>query len=240
MKPYLMSCISAFIFCISCERNPIESFMNDSQDPSLQDDVLTQAGIDSVLSLLEEIEYEQLDEDYLNYSHPNRKFTKELEGLSFYKVRGDQLHHKVVGQFTIGDFIVKDGYYEAFKDCPAPDFTQYWLVDKEVLYMMLDLILELDALGHNKYGFKIRTQHRHPTKNTAVKGASYSQHQFGRAIDIKVLDIDNNGKSNQADKTIIYDLLLKIVGNKGGIGRYPGSMNLHFDCRGHKARWDSY
>jgi len=104
--------------------------------------------------------------------------------------------------------------------------------------MMLELILELDKLGHDKYGFHIRTAHRHPTKNNEVNGASYSQHMFGKAIDIGVDDIDQNGISNQADKSIVYSLLQGIVGQRGGLGLYPGSMNLHFDCRGFKARWD--
>lgn len=203
-----------------------------------QEDVLTEGGIDSVLEQLEEVKYSDLPENYLDYSHPNRKFTSELKNKTYYAVYSHQMNKKVVGEFTIKDFIAKDEYYKAYKDSPDPEFYQFWLIDKKVLYMMLELITKLDENGYDKYGFHIRNSHRHPLKNTSVNGAKYSQHMFGRAIDIGVDDINQDGEENQADKTIVYDLLQKIVGSKGGLGKYPGTMNLHFDCRGFMARWD--
>jgi hypothetical protein len=212
--------------------------MNSTTTSEESADVLTNNGIDSVLALLDEVQYNELNEKYLNYSHPNRKFMTELKNRHYFSVRGDQLHYKIVGNFRIKDFIAKDEYYHAYKDCPAADFTQFWLVDKKVLYMMLELINALKEEGYNEYGFHIRNQHRHPKKNSDINGASYSQHMFGKAIDIGIDDIDNNGEENQADKTVVYKMLQEIVGNRGGLGKYPGSMNLHFDVRGFRARWD--
>jgi uncharacterized protein YcbK (DUF882 family) len=63
---------------------------------------------------------------------------------------------------------------------------------------------------------------------------------YGRAADLVIKDINNDGKKNQEDKTIALEILEKIVGDKGGMGLYPGTMTIHIDCRGYKARWDSY
>ena len=74
--------------------------------------------------------------------------------------------------------------------------------------------------------------------------ASQSRHLRGEAIDILVLDVNKDGKSNSKDVDIVYNILnTKIIGNKGGIGTYKKEQNffsrqmVHFDCRGHRARW---
>ena len=203
-----------------------------------QEDVLTKEGIEQSLSTFEKVKYTELPEHYKTYSHPEDKFKSELKNRSFYKINRNNIHTKVCGKFCAKDFLAKDEYYKAYQDSPDPEFIQYWLIDKDVLFMMLELIHSLDDLGMNKYGFHIRNSHRHPKHNTDNNGASYSQHMFGKAIDIGIDDINNDGEETQDDKTIVYDLLQKIVGSKGGLGKYPGTMNLHFDCRGFKARWD--
>jgi len=104
---------------------------------------------------------------------------------------------------------------------------------------MLDLIQALDKKGYDKYGFQIRVSHRHPYWNKEVwHGARFSQHIYGRAVDIKIGDVNQNGTANQEDKKIVLQILEKIVGNKGGLGMYPQTMCLHFDSRGHRARWN--
>lgn len=215
-----------------------KNYLGSEKEKDEQEDILTKAGIDSVLDGFDEVNYSELDEQYLNYSNPDRKFEKELSPRSFYVIPGDKVNTKVIGNFRVRDFLAHDDYYKFNKKYHASNITQFWLIDKEVLYMMLDLIHQLDELDHNKYGFHIRNSHRHPKLNTDSNGAKYSQHMFGRAIDIGIDDIDNDGKAMQKDKTIVYEILQDIVGNKGGLGKYPGSMNLHFDCRGFKARWD--
>ena len=80
--------------------------------------------------------------------------------------------------------------------------------------------------------------------NTFGGAAKKSQHLKGNAIDIIVLDINNDGKRNTKDVDIVYKLLNdKIINQKGGIGTYKntnGFFNrqmIHFDCRGYAARW---
>lgn len=74
---------------------------------------------------------------------------------------------------------------------------------------------------------------------------SKSKHKLGQAIDIIVLDVNNDGKSNSKDVDIVHQILdKKIVKDKGGLGTYknvPGFFSkqmVHFDCRGTKARWN--
>lgn len=72
-----------------------------------------------------------------------------------------------------------------------------------------------------------------------------SKHKSGQAIDIIVLDINDDGKVNGKDVDIVYDILdQKIVKEDGGLGTYKNRKGfltrqmVHFDCRGEKARWN--
>lgn len=74
--------------------------------------------------------------------------------------------------------------------------------------------------------------------------ATKSQHLKATAIDIAVLDVNADGRANAEDVDIVYDILnKKVIGNKGGIGTYKNGTNfldrqmVHFDSRGHRARW---
>lgn len=71
-----------------------------------------------------------------------------------------------------------------------------------------------------------------------------SKHLNGEAIDIIVLDVNQDGASDEKDVDIVFKILNeKIVKNAGGIGTYKkssGFLNrqmVHFDCRGYWARW---
>lgn len=74
--------------------------------------------------------------------------------------------------------------------------------------------------------------------------ATQSRHLVGEAIDVVVLDVNRDGVADTKDVDIIYNILnTKIVGNKGGVGTYKNQSGLfnrqqvHFDCRGYRARW---
>ncbi len=48
-------------------------------------------------------------------------------------------------------------------------------------------------------------------------------------------------EKNDEQKEIVIDLLeTKVIKNKGGIGKYPGTKIVHMDVRGYRARWDTY
>ncbi len=202
-------------------------------------EILTRKGIDSVLAQFKQVEFKELDSAYICYSDPKCKFSKQLKGLTYYLVKGEQVFIPIVGKYRINQFIVRDHYYQNNMKDICGNKTQYWLVDKKMLYMMLDLIQALDKKGYDKYAFSINTGHRHPQYNEhKAKGAKFSQHIFGRACDISVKDINKDHIADKRDKKIVLAMLEKIVGSKGGLGKYPETMAVHFDCRGHRARWN--
>ena len=84
-----------------------------------------------------------------------------------------------------------------------------------------------------KHGF------RHPAYNHQISGAKKSRHQFGEAIDLLVGDVNRDGRADEDDKAPLLKMLdEKIIGNAGGVGKYPGSHVIHMDVRGFRARWD--
>ena len=73
--------------------------------------------------------------------------------------------------------------------------------------------------------------------------ASKSKHKVGQAIDIIVLDINDDGTIDAKDVDIVYQILdQQIIKDKGGLGTYKNEsgffskQQIHFDCRGVKAR----
>ena len=83
-------------------------------------------------------------------------------------------------------------------------------------------------------------------KLLALGGASKnSRHLRGDALDLIVLDINNDGTADAADVDIVYRILdQELIGDRGGLGTYKnesGFFNrqmVHFDLRGHRARWN--
>lgn len=203
-------------------------------------DILTHAGIDSVLAQFEVIKYKTLDTAYINYTDPLKKFRQKLKNVKYYVVSGRTVFQKIVGPYRILQFLSKDKYYLQNMNGLDNGHKQYWALNKEMLHMLLDLILALKEKGYNEYGFTITNGHRHPLHNMHARGSGDSQHQYGTAVDLHIRDIDKDGKETLADKDIVLEILEEIVGNEGGVGLYPGTMSVHFDCRGHRARWNSY
>ena len=74
--------------------------------------------------------------------------------------------------------------------------------------------------------------------------AKESRHLKGEAIDLIILDINEDGRRDGKDVDLVYKILdQKIIKNKGGLGSYKGQTGflnrqmIHFDCRGKRARW---
>lgn len=225
----------SFFFIVSCE-SPEEKFDKETG----QVPVLTRAGIDSVLASFETISYDELPAEYISYTNSDGEFYDKLKNETYYIIKGDDILKYVVGTYRIRHFMSTDKYFSKNYEDYSANYAQYWLTDKKMLYMLLDLVLALKEKGYNEYGFNVRESHRHPKLNRLKGGASVSQHIWGKAMDIVVEDINGDGKSNLDDKAIVLEIVEEVVGDKGGVGRYPGGQTVHFDSRGYGARWDSH
>lgn len=72
----------------------------------------------------------------------------------------------------------------------------------------------------------VNSAYRTAKHNKAVKGASYSQHLYGTAADIKVTGVKPSA---------VYAYAETLLPNTGGLGLYP--TFTHVDVRAVKARW---
>lgn len=192
-----------------------------------------------IFSKLPQVDYKDLSEEYKKYSKSNRKKYKSmLQGEKYFKVQRHDLNKYLVGDFRLKEFMPKDKYYQK---CVKDDDFVYWLMDERLLQALLDLQQELEAGGYDKCGFTINNAHRHPRENERIGGAKMSRHMKGQAIDLSIGDINGDGRYSKKDKDIVLKICdEKVIGNKGGIGRYPGTRTVHIDVRGKRARWDSY
>lgn len=95
------------------------------------------------------------------------------------------------------------------------------------IFIDSDLVNVLQKIRtHFGKSVTITSAYRTPTKNKAVGGAVYSQHQYGTAADIKVSGVTPKKVAQYAEK---------LLPNRGGIGIY--STFTHIDVRQTKARW---
>ncbi len=210
-------------------------------DMKTQQKIITQQSeIDAVLNKIKTIRYENLPNDYLVYTWSDQEpFKKILSTKSYFIIEKQHFNRFLVGDHRVKYFLPNDKYYKRLVRSFSKGKNLYALIDNKLLYKLLELQEALYQKGYNETGFKIINGHRHPQKNKSVGGASKSRHILGEALDISILDINDDGKRNYEDKEIVLEILENsVIANEGGIGRYPHSMSIHFDVRGYKARWD--
>jgi uncharacterized protein YcbK (DUF882 family) len=75
--------------------------------------------------------------------------------------------------------------------------------------------------------------------------SSKSRHLIGDAIDILVLDVNDDGQMNDKDVGIVCQILdQKILKGQGGLGTYKSEdwiwnrQTVHLDCRQGSSRWN--
>jgi len=75
--------------------------------------------------------------------------------------------------------------------------------------------------------------------------SSKSRHLDGDAIDILVLDVNDDGQMDGKDVDIVYQIVDKqILKGKGGLGTYKtedwiwNRQMIHMDCRQGSSRWN--
>jgi len=207
---------------------------------SKQKIVTSQQDINKIIDEFQSVPFSNLDQDYLaRTKYDIKKYKKLAKSTNFLIVKGKDIFKFIVGNFRIKDFLPRDQAFYANLKTLKNGKEIYWLIDKKLLFKLLELQDVLSANGYNETGFTIVNGYRHPAYNEKVGGAKLSRHLKGQALDIQIGDINDDGYANQKDKTIVLDFLEKIViKDQGGIGRYPGTMSVHFDVRGYRARWD--
>lgn len=115
---------------------------------------------------------------------------------------------KLSENFKVKEFACKDGSDVVFV---APKLVE---------------ILQ-DIRTHFGKAVNINSSYRTPTYNSKVGGATYSQHQYGTAADIRVTGVTPEEVAKYAE-TLMPD--------SGGIGIYSGFT--HIDVREAKSRWN--
>ena len=119
-------------------------------------------------------------------------------------------------------------YMSNGKRCTNFKVSEFACTDgSDPVFIAPELVTVLQKIRtHFGKSVKITGPYRTPTKNKAVGGATYSQHQYGTAADIKV-----TGVTPEA----VAAYVRKIMPNKGGVGIY-GTFT-HVDVRESKSDW---
>lgn len=240
--PYLLF-ISAAVFFLWSNTTSKERFYQWQFDKFSQQEIVTsKQDIDNILQEFQSVPFAQLTKEYrAQTQYDLKKYTKLAQDANFLIIKGKDIFKFIVGDFRIKDFLPRDNYFYDNLDALGSGKEIHWLIDPQLLYKLLELQDVLSEKGYNETGFSIINGYRHPAYNKKVGGAKLSRHLKGQALDLQIEDINDDGFANQKDKKIVLDLLEEIViKDSGGIGRYPGSMSVHFDVRGYRARWDSH
>ena len=117
---------------------------------------------------------------------------------------GDQ---KLSSNFRVREFACMDGSDPVFVDSDLVDILQ-------------------KIRAHFGKAVTITSAYRTPSHNKSVGGATYSQHLYGKAADIKISGVSPKTIATYAEK---------LLPDKGGIGTY--STFTHIDVRETKSRW---
>ena len=203
----------------------------------VQEEILSYKEIDSVYDSFTKVKYKDLPTEYIEYTGLNGKYSATHRDKEFLVIRKEDQYKYLLGHFPVWCFLPRDQYF--YNEKSLPEKIQYLLIDKTLLYRISDLIHALKKRKLNSNGFYVRESFRHPTWNDERGGAKNSQHIYGTAVDLVIMDINKDGKADEKDKNIVLEILEdEIIGNNGGIGRYPGTHTIHIDLRGYRARWD--
>jgi uncharacterized protein YcbK (DUF882 family) len=199
--------------------------------------VKSKAEVERILSGFKRIPSRQLPNSYLRNSGMGRSHGSRPE--YFYVVEREDLHRRIVGRNRLRQVVCRDFRYRS--SLFHKDGRLYVGIDPDILHKAVELQENLRAKGYNPDAIRITSGHRTPMHNRIVGGARSSRHQRGDAIDLRIGDVDRNGRTNRNDKQLVLDILeRRVIGSRGGLGLYPGTQTVHMDLRGHRARWNSH
>ena len=120
----------------------------------------------------------------------------------------------------------KDGSRQLTKNFKVNEFR--CKDGSDVIFIAPELVLILQAIrDHFGKPVKINSAYRTPTYNKKVGGATYSQHCYGTAADIRVTGVKPK---------MVADFAETLLVGRGGIGVYKNFT--HIDVREVKSRWN--
>lgn len=157
----------------------------------------------------------------------------------FIQIRWFQRYKNIIGNVRVYHLLTPDRLIKNRVRIPNLNKTQYLLIDPKVMMIYQKLLKELGQKGWNTAELKITSGFRNPEYNKVINGATCSQHQLGTALDVSIGDLNNDGIEDKADRKLVYDILEnQLIKDNGGLGKYKNHPKLiHFDTRGHRARW---
>lgn len=113
--------------------------------------------------------------------------------------------------FKMGEFLPRDSRY------------RYARLSPRLLELLEELRRELGG-----FPLVVTSGYRPPAYNRLVGGVTHSLHLDGLAADVGSFHVS-------IDR--LYDTADRLVGDRGGVGYYPGQLFVHVDLRGERARW---
>ena len=120
---------------------------------------------------------------------------------------------------------------------PSFKVREFACTGSDVVLLDEELVVLLQCIReHFGKPVHITSGYRTAAHNRAVGGAVYSQHQYGRAADIRVSGVPVEQLAAYAET---------LLPSRGGIGRYPKDAKhptrktgwVHIDTRANKSRW---
>ena len=227
----------AFFLIILCSLSLIYACNKQKEISKEYPQVNSKEQIDAVLSSFTPVDYDSIDDWYIELSGYTNYYRNTIRTKKILKIYKKDIEKNLVSDIPISNFLSKGDDYKLLINNLIP-YT-YLIIDKRILYKTLDLQQSLEKKGYKPKAFFLRDGHRNPSWNEKRGGAKNSRHIYGEAVDIIVGDIDGNGKMEKKDKEIIIQILEEeIIKNEGGIGKYPESKVVHYDIRGYRSRWD--
>lgn len=228
----------------ACEKEPEYEKVYQSQSAMYdqrtgQRPVRTHAAIDQLFADLEKVGDKEKDTARF-FRQIKTSPNPELRRYSYYKVSGHEIYRFALDDHRLYEFLPRDSTFYRNLLEPQAGHPIYFRLKAATFHLVLDFLLQLEARELDTKSIVVRYGYRHPMFNLEVNGALKSQHIYGTAIDLYIGDLDRSGVADSSDKVLASTLLETLVGNKGGLGNYPGTQVLHVDTRGYRARWQSY